>query len=118
METLKTENEIIAEFMGFSKTGTFYETKGIRHDKYKSDMFGYTYAEEWAFDSKWDWLMRVVDKIESLGYAVKIKRKDCEVDGYPQDRYYDLQIDSLKIKSVYKAVVQFIKWYNENKPKK
>lgn len=102
---MKTDNEIIAEFMGFEKTGTFYEAAGVRHDKYKSPDFGYTYAAQWAFDTKWSWLMPVVEKIHKNH---SIHSQQC--------RGIKAALISLKIEAVHASVVEFINWYNKQKP--
>ena len=73
---MKENNKLIAEFMGVQYTG-------IRVKDY---------------DTSWDWLMPVVQKIE----------QDCE--GVPQEMLYiSLYSD---INEVYNAVIEFIK--NQN----
>jgi hypothetical protein len=121
----KTENELIAEFMGFEKTSTFYDTADDRHYKYKSELFGYTYPSEWAFHIKWDWLMPVVEKIGQLDgdYTVSINtQKEPSLYGH-ECSIYDtghavsfLMESKNLIEAVYKAVVEFIKWHNQLKP--
>jgi hypothetical protein len=112
----KTENELIAEFMGFEKTSTFYDTADDRHYKYKSELFGYTYPSEWAFHIKWDWLMPVVEKIETLKFSVMVIGKYTRIQCPHPYKEFATDICETKIQSVYKAVVEFIKWYNQQKP--
>ena len=66
------------------------------------------------YDTDWNWLMPVIDKIESLDlWEIDIYRQCCEV-------VFDLQFQMsaivytgvTKIEATYKAVVKFIKWYN------
>jgi hypothetical protein len=106
---MKSDNELIAEFMGFEKTGTFYDTTDERHYKYKSELFGYTYPGEWAFHIKWDWLMPVVEKINDC----------CKTTGYPDGleicQWRIIAVAS-NIKLVYFSVVEFIKWHNKQTP--
>src|SRR5688572_15735915 len=96
----KSENEIIAEFMGYSQ-----ETQ--RNDA-------------WCRDFEWNWssLMPVVEKIESLGFAAIIMCDSCCINRtYNRLTKNYSQINALeetKIKATYKAVVEFIKWYNQN----
>jgi hypothetical protein len=88
------------------------------------------------FHFSWDWLMPVIEKIESLGMVIKtlstliINNKwtkhnkyniiihDETVEGLtsPQVRVEsDYTNNEPKLEVTYKAVVNFIKWYNENK---
>lgn len=81
---------------------------------------------ELKYHSSWDWLMPVVEKIESLKlnghrYYVEIRHESCEISvainkGANTNKIYSSlwQNHSSKIDAVYNAVVQFIKWYNEN----
>jgi hypothetical protein len=75
------------------------------------------------FNSSWDWLMPVVEKIESEFcssnihyYSAGMMKQEYVVEflGYNID-YDNSQYDKSKIKAVYKAVIKFIKWYNKNK---
>jgi len=96
---MKEENKLIAEFMGLVNS---YSDKD--------------YTKWMKYNSSWDWLMPVVEQIEHLNYFVDINHwtsiykaewetRDCIVT----------VIDGTKFKNTYKAVVEFIKWYNENK---
>lgn len=64
------------------------------------------------YDSDWNELMPVVEKIEQDNYGVKQCRKVVEI-------YYDDTKEVIlrtkeksRIESLYKAVVGFIQWYN------
>jgi hypothetical protein len=116
MNTIEN-NKLIAEFMNWesneSKT-VYYEPKC---ENQGIDGFD---VENLPFNN-WNWLMEVVEKIESLIF--------------PNDTYYNFNIlsgcyvtiidskinefgsysGSTKIESVYNACVEFVKWYNENK---
>lgn len=71
------------------------------------------------YDQSWNWLMPVVEKIESLGYKTKITTKDEE--GHVCYIYISFKHSKWgshtksKIEAVYKACIMFIKWYNQNK---
>ncbi len=73
------------------------------------------------YDSSWDWLMLVVEKIESLDdhdYDVRIEGDDCMIQNYDHSKIVADQIGfdtRSKIKTTWLAVVQFIQWYNEHK---
>jgi len=66
------------------------------------------------FDTSWEWLMPVVEKIESLGYSVEIVKHICRI---ALDEHTSIVISENipKIEAIYQAAVQFIEWYNEQK---
>lgn len=107
METTEN-NKLIAEFMGW-KIG-HPELLELRwgnewfEGRDKKTTKGYLH-----FNSDWNWIMEVVDKV------------------YSSDIYYDKYIEhnssmfssgkiklSANIDHVYKQIVEFIKWYNQN----
>ena len=124
MENIDRDNKLIAEFMYPSENLPVYNSIHDKHPviqpvftigKYKK----YS-VKKLKFHSSWDWLMPVVEKIESLVF--------------PNDEYYNFNIlggcctyiisshghelvcsdrGKSKLECVYKAVVEFIKWYNE-----
>lgn len=65
----------------------------------------------------WELLMPVVEKIEKGNYGFKICRKVVEI--YFDDSKIVIQKtkEDCKLKSLYKAIVEFIKWHNQNKNK-
>ena len=92
MKTTTQENKLIAEFMGYNYPGDFN-------------------LDELMYRSSWDWLMPVVEKIESLGNGVTIYKKGCHVNdiGIFSTNGFN---HSSKIEQTWKACVEFIKWYN------
>jgi hypothetical protein len=128
---MESKNELIAKFMGFEKTGHFYESNGVRFDKYKSKDFGMTYPAEWAFDHNWSWLIPVVEKIERVhdaSYLCRIVSRRCIIydsNIANQANVYQGSGEGIiavslnqasKQIAVYKAVVGFIEWYNSQFP--
>lgn len=109
---MKTDNELIAEFMGGRKQiigddqlhgyspGTI-----LWHGLF--DEHGHT--TYLSFDDDWEWLMPVVEKIESLDYEVDVYKHACEINTEDMIRFEA----SSKIEACYKAVVEFIKWHNQ-----
>tara|TARA_B100001059_G_scaffold220632_1_gene242826 strand:- start:1662 stop:1985 length:324 start_codon:yes stop_codon:yes gene_type:complete len=107
---MEQSNKLIAEFMGhkvnfgFKKDGVLFLGHHIGLDKLK-------------YDSSWDWLMSVVDKIESLGYEVQIRNTDCIIfqllDNFKYKPIVDISSENGKMNSTYKAVVEFIKNQND-----
>jgi hypothetical protein len=116
-ESIDFNNQLIKEFMGGEHpivTGAnFTLTEYLSHGLYHKS---------------WDWLMPVVEKIDSLpetdfemypayesitersGVAVRIWTSPGEILVMPQGRS--------RIEVVYKSVIEFIKWYNSCPTKK
>jgi len=111
-DALSIDNKLIAKFMGYCEDG-IYCTNGS-HKLWEG---GFLYH------SSWDWLMPVVEKIESLKFNkviciyFKIHKNYVSIDCF--DKYSNCiyshelpySVDS-KIESVFKGVVKFINWYN------
>ena len=68
------------------------------------------------YNTSWDWLIPVVEKIERIGYPVTINCYDsCYINNENiETRYIMVNHAGTKFKAVYRAVIEFIKWYNEN----
>jgi hypothetical protein len=97
------DNELIAEFMGakFSTKHQCWEFEKTAHTKHSM-----------PYDTSWDWLMPVVEKIEYVGFHVLIEQNYCRIGEELDIRVWAV---NQKIEAVYNAVVQFIKWYNSQK---
>lgn len=127
---MKTETKLIAEFMGLKQSDELY--KG--HFTYLGDDIinaGLPFSngimgncmDVLPFDTSWSWIMPVVEKIEGLKhgiYQVDIVQEGCRV--MESCKHFKNPIDktiskvpngTTKLQSVYMAVVEFIKWYNE-----
>lgn len=101
---MNTENnKIIAEFMGYKKS--------IANTWFKGNKIVQTTS--FKYDSDWNWLMEVVDKIESLKVVVEIRENVCYIETSANNYYSELE--DTKLQATYKAVLVFIKWYNEQK---
>jgi len=66
-----------------------------------------------AYESEWALLIMAVEKIEGLGYVVKIYSNKCEIPE-PNRKYWNVYYGNTKIEAVWQAVVQFINWYKES----
>ena len=127
---METNNKLIAEFLGYIDNGCSEE--GFLIDpKTNYDVC----IDSLQFHTDWNWLMEVVEKIENLpsrtlqgtyylGNEVKIYKvintntHYCEINLVKESGYRIVSIQfnkESKIKSVYDACLEFIKWYNENK---
>jgi len=102
------KNKLIAEFMGYAISE---QTEGFaQRDKYPKNPF-----EEISFNSSWDWLMPVVEKIHSdTDCFVTIYYKECTIHNMYSNKMKDIRSEKENtLQSIYEAVVQFVKWYNE-----
>jgi hypothetical protein len=136
------ENKLIAEFMGFRKVSCIRSENGKYFDYSLPDGFDLILEEEieiesqlgWGlvskdtvfisdliFHSDWNWLMAVVDKIESFvdddkcaKYNFIIEQSFVEIiDNNTSDTIVETD-EETKMKSIYQAVIKFIKWYEQN----
>ena len=106
---METNNKLIVEFLGYIDNGCSEE--GFLIDpKTNYDVC----IDSLQFHTDWNWLMQVVEKIESLGYRVTIVRHICRIDLTEESKLI-ISEDIKKIEAVYTACLEFIKWYNENK---
>lgn len=100
-ETMNTteNNKLIAEFMDYPDLGT------------KGDFFYLKY------NKSWDWLMPAVDKIDSIlsdDNLVTITYNRCLIEWYEEGITFE-GLGNTKIEATFNAVVEFAKWYKENK---
>ena len=140
MKTTEQNNRMIAEFMGFvstnscirdGETGKYYDFHG--HNNFPciketeiciESEWGYGLVEadylflsDLKFHTSWDWLMPVVEQIESLGYDTELiyRLDDGEHCFYINDSpVFSSQMGDKK-SATYQAVCQFIEWCNKNK---
>jgi hypothetical protein len=102
---MENNNILIAEFMGINHLDDDKYINNLKEMKAEGLYFEQGYmTSELKFDTDWNWLMPVVKKC---------REESNDEDSYWEAIYYSL-VD-LDIDSVYNAVVEFIKWYNENK---
>jgi len=98
-------NKIIAEFM---------EWKVVNDELLDHKGLFVQYSDEpLKFHSDWNWLMEVVEKIESLGYGMDIQTLGVHVNTFEgtKFRYNRLFLcEKSKIEAVYNACLEFIKY--------
>ena len=137
-------NKIIADFMGYrvvkeSRLHTYDSTKIVEEYKaYHNDECILATPINWSnnmeeycwnqiismlkYHTSWDLLMPVVDKIEIdckcnvyiYGHYDWKEPNRCLILGWKNNEIVSKSNDS-KIEAVWLAVVEFIKWYNQNK---
>lgn len=116
---MKTDNELIAEFMGMKLYSLEHE-EGTDHSWTNCPE-----GQHWAFetpphfDRSWDWLMPVVQKIDRLNFSTSIAwsghaSKDANITVIAERDYTIITQVSHgnKLSSVYQAIVEFVKYYN------
>ena len=122
MKTYNKEeyNKLCAEFLG---------DKGMQVIC-KSNGHYYPSTNEMKFDSDWNWIMEVVEKIESIyddfhGYfGVHMSSNGCVIQGTklrtnpenPHYAYFNESIMSSKKEAAVQVIWEFLNWYN-NKSK-
>jgi hypothetical protein len=101
MKTIEENNRMIAEFMGATTSdGKYYTIPSLVT----------TSDSMMKYHTSWDWLMPVVAKIAQTAFNhVELGERIIHVEsGF-------LYAGSMSIHRIYKRVVEFIEWYNENK---
>ena len=104
------ENKLIAEFdkleqVDYGDNTIIYRREGN---------LGYR-PENLKYHTNWEWLMPVVEKIETLGYTVNISSSVVHI--YSDKHQIPLSIGTTfnKLRATYQAVVEFIIWYNKKR---
>ena len=104
-------NKLIAEFMGLD---SFKDSLASLHQgKINVDVDVYEQAQ---YHTSWDWLMPVVEKIESLGYELIIAESRCKINhntDHSIEEVINIDIIGSKIEATYQVVVEFINEYNK-----
>jgi hypothetical protein len=101
-------NKDIADFMGWDIKNPMSLPKSIQQPIYDNCWF-------YKFDKSWDWLMPVVEKIESFGYEFTIVENRCKVShntDHSIEELFHIEIIGSKFKVTYEAVLEFIKKFN------
>jgi len=111
-------NKMIAEFMGakYYKVDNIYSFNYMPNKRHTS--FDPSYLK---FHSSWNWLMPVVEKIESIkNYRYDFEIKQSCIEIYDKDNQEDIisTCGDTKKEVIYYAVVEFIKYYNAKNQQK
>lgn len=116
---------------GFTKTQSYF---AVSHKENYRDKFFNQNVFISKYDSDWNWLMPVVEKIEkikistsTIGVSVEIRDKACRIfkgewcesiEGFTSFVSYSGNTKQYtKIEVTWLAVVEFIKWYNKQNKK-
>lgn len=116
-EEVQSNNKLIAEFMGAIPNPKSPKTGCALLVRNNKKPYHYFYADL-KYHKSWDWLMPVIEKIEHDlpdDSIITIEYKDCIIP--VNEGEFDIQVlgEETKLLAVYKAVIEFIKWYNKNK---
>tara|TARA_R110000824_G_scaffold244397_6_gene433188 strand:+ start:1848 stop:2228 length:381 start_codon:yes stop_codon:yes gene_type:complete len=119
------ENKLIAEFMGFPKQQDAVDDRTIAYyvgesilwtdntdNENEYDVF---HPDDMQFHTSWNWLMPVVDKIESLGYSYDRINADVFINNQNGENVIPNPMDGntmTMIEKTYYVVVEFINEYN------
>jgi len=110
------ENKLIAEFMGIQVIDNEIDSP------FRPNLNCFR-KKELKYHSDWNWLIPVIEKIETLNnpttpynssVSVNIYDNACEISytGYHSGTIVEINLGN-KLKSTYEAVLKFIEWYNK-----
>jgi hypothetical protein len=109
-------NKIIAVFMGFEDESRILGG-GQRMRRKTEWKYGCQQYEQYGYDqlkyhSDWNWLMPVVEKIESMGFDVNILNNGTQIIDYSKNievvnNVADISFDR-KIEHTYQAIITFV----------
>ena len=116
---MNTENnKLLAEFMGKKELITESQFLSMEHKAHNPTIIEYL-----KYDTDWNDLMQIVEKIEQLRYVTEIsgnieRKFTCIAYPNTSEEYisrigYGKEMFLNKKYVTYQAVVAFIKWYNE-----
>lgn len=121
------DQEKIAKFMGYTKTHPDYWRNDNDNPLQPNEMVGNFKADELEFDTNWNWIMAVADRIESLSldvdhytFSVFIGKHSTVIMpktklGHPN---FDSEIASsdnnlTKKEKTFQVILDFVDWYNK-----
>jgi len=107
---MNTENnKLMAEFLGYSQP----------HPEYPQSTYWYKQGKPpitiLRFDTDWNWLMEVVDKINNYNNIFSINENKVIITNNEKNEVILIVISGSMKEAVYNACIQFIQWYNQNK---
>lgn len=111
-------NMLMAKFLEWEATSKYYykvprELWIVDED---GDITNLVTSTMCQFHNNWNWLMAVVEKIETLNCSVNINYRYCYLETESQGFKIETTGES-KIEAVWKACSAFIQWYNQNEQK-
>lgn len=110
-------NKLIAEFMG----NNVFERPGgdtwLHYETQHGDWIPWCELGQAEYHSNWEWLMRVVEKIEGLGYHVTIYKHYASITSETDSDFiiippHGSELD--KLSATHGVISIFITWYNQS----
>ena len=107
---MKTNNELLTEFLGLKPIEVFSRysiSKDHIHVNCETEKETFeSFCKSAKFDTDWNWLMQVVEKISDIKHYSLNGTIDWLSESQDRDGLYN-------INDLYNACVEFVKWYNE-----
>ena len=100
-------NKLMAKFLGYSYHHKHNQVYFAGWSKGKSREYLCRTHQQLKFDTDWNWLMKVVEKIEEIG-SVRIQENYCDILNKNTEYYIEVVNQPTKIQAVYSACLQFI----------
>lgn len=111
-------NKLIMIFMGgLVGSSTKYPTgEYVIHSIHLNEKQVNDFENQVRYHTSFDWIMPVVEKIESLGYTVIIHHGSCYIQCNQTNRIINTaEKFETKIASIWQAITSFIQYYNSLK---
>lgn len=111
---VKSDNELIAEFMGFKYHKNYGYIGDVRYDdEAVIDPVDPKFVQIPHWNDSWDWLIPVAQKIKDLTYKdLKAQELPTFQQAVARWRAAQNEISNLKIEAAHYCVVKWIEWYN------
>jgi len=118
-----SDNELICEFMGYERSTKIWDNDQYAYTMKLPEVFNkQVVPSDMKFDTSYDWIMPVVDRIENLGLLFMLNRNTngknyCYFSNKKFDNIHDFDgVDHNRLSSIYKSVTKFLRHlYNDNK---
>jgi len=100
-------NKLMAEFLGYSYHHKHNQFYFAGWSKGKSGEYLCRTHQQLKFDTDWNWLMKVVEKIENLGFTIHVGGHMCKIENI-EKIVKAITLQPTKIQAVYSACLQFL----------
>ena len=115
-EEILEYNKSCAEFLNWEKSDTVYRT--IEYYNNEKIVGNYKHTVNMKFHSDWNWIMKVLQRIEDLNFSVELSNIGtqnyvCYIRSGGIKVIYSNILETKK-EAVVQAINQFLIWHNEN----
>ena len=113
--SILTNNRLIAGFDENAIAGKYPSREGKGYFTIHGKDYEKSECDLMEYHTSWEWLMPVVEKIESgfhWNHEIHIHNGHCKITKFNDEKVY---MGNSKIEAIYKAVVEFIKWYENDR---